>query len=159
MQFSGVGTELSGAERDQGDVQEGRQATAEGDGRPRCIYNRGILDAALHIEAVRNALTLTDGKPPTGADVKKGFEMIQGFSLGGLVPPLQVTPTDHEGGGWVQIFQVKGDGLVKETEWFQRLSRSGAAHGERRVVTIVRGRRGAIASPASGAEPSAMAAH
>ena len=34
--------------------------------------------------------------------------MIQGFTLGGLVPPLQVTPTDHEGGGWVQIFQVKG---------------------------------------------------
>ena len=45
--------------------------------------------------------------------------MIQGFTLDGLVPPLQVTPTDHEGGGWVQIFQVKGEGMVKETEWFQ----------------------------------------
>lgn len=82
-------------------------------------YNRGILDAALHIEAVRNALKLTGGKPPTGADVKKGFEMIHDFTLGGLLPPLQITPTDHEGGGWVQIFQVKGNGMVPETKWFQ----------------------------------------
>ncbi|HVC63509.1 MAG TPA: ABC transporter substrate-binding protein [Acetobacteraceae bacterium] len=82
-------------------------------------YNRGILDAALHIEAVRNALTLTGGKPPTGEDVKKGFEMIHGFTLGGLLPPLDITPSDHEGGGWVQIFQVKGNGMVPETKWFR----------------------------------------
>jgi branched-chain amino acid transport system substrate-binding protein len=82
-------------------------------------YNRGILDAALHIEAVRNALKLTGGKMPTGEDVKKGFEMIHDFTLGGLLPPLQITPSDHEGGGWVQIFQVKGDGMVPETKWFR----------------------------------------
>ena len=56
---------------------------------------------------------------PTGEDVKKGFEQIKDFTLGGLVPPLKVTPADHEGGGWVQIFQVKGGKFVKETEWFQ----------------------------------------
>jgi branched-chain amino acid transport system substrate-binding protein len=118
MQFSGVGQNYP--------VLDEIKAMYQKEGKPppkemetSVFYNRGILDAALHIEAVRHALELTGGKPPTGADVKKGFEMIQGFSLGGLVPPLQVTPTDHEGGGWVQIFQVKGDGLVKETEWFQ----------------------------------------
>ena len=26
---------------------------------------------------------------------------------------------DHEGGGWVQIFQVKGGKFVKETDWFR----------------------------------------
>jgi branched-chain amino acid transport system substrate-binding protein len=30
-----------------------------------------------------------------------------------------VTGGDHEGGGWVQVFQVKGGKLVKETEWFR----------------------------------------
>ena len=29
-----------------------------------------------------------------------------------------MTPSDHEGGGFVQIFQVKGTEMVKETEWF-----------------------------------------
>jgi branched-chain amino acid transport system substrate-binding protein len=50
--------------------------------------------------------------------VKKGFEQINNFTLGGLVPPLKVTATDHEGGGLVQIWQVKGGKFVKETDWF-----------------------------------------
>ena len=77
-------------------------------------YNRGILNAALLVEAVRLALTLTGGKPPTGADVKKGFDMIKNFSLGGLVPPLEITSADHEGGGWMQVYEVKGDKPVKD---------------------------------------------
>lgn len=82
-------------------------------------YNRGLLTAALHVQAIRNALKLTKGKPPTGADVKKGFEEIHDFSLGGLVPPLKITSTDHEGGGWVQVFQIKSGKFVKETDWFR----------------------------------------
>jgi len=31
----------------------------------------------------------------------------------------EVNATDHEGGGWVQVFQVKGGKLVKETDWFR----------------------------------------
>ena len=54
-----------------------------------------------------------------GEDVKKGFESIRDFTLGGLVPPLELSATDHEGGGWVQIFQVKGGKFVKETDWFR----------------------------------------
>jgi branched-chain amino acid transport system substrate-binding protein len=83
------------------------------------IYNRGILMAALHVEAIRNALKATGGKKPSGEDVKKGFESIHDFTLDGLVPPLKVTPEDHEGGGWVQIFQVHDGKLVKETDWFR----------------------------------------
>jgi len=83
------------------------------------MYNRGILWAALHVEATRNALKATGGKPPTGEDVKAGFEAIHDFTLGGLVPPLEVTAGDHEGGGWVQVFQVKGGKFVKETDWFR----------------------------------------
>ena len=50
---------------------------------------------------------------------KQGLEQIHDFTLGGLVPPLQITPTDHEGGGWVQIFQVQDGKFVKETDWFR----------------------------------------
>ena len=83
------------------------------------MYNRGLLWAALHVEAIRNAIKANGGKQPTGEDVKKGFEAINDFSLGGLVPPLKVTAADHEGGGFVQIFQVKGGKFVKQTEWFR----------------------------------------
>ncbi len=83
------------------------------------VYNRGLLQAAVQVQALKNALKNTNGKQPTGADVKKGFEEIHDFTLGGLVPPLQVTPTDHEGGGWVRIFRVKGNGFAPEGDWFR----------------------------------------
>lgn len=82
-------------------------------------YNRGLLEAAVHVEAIRNALKATHGAPPTGQDVKKGFEAIRDVTLGGLVPPIELSATDHEGGGWVQVFQVKGGQFVKETDWFK----------------------------------------
>jgi branched-chain amino acid transport system substrate-binding protein len=80
-------------------------------------YNRGVLWAAVAVEAIRNALKAKPDGKITGADVKAGFEKIRGFTLGGLIPPLEITPHDHEGGGWIQIFQVKGGKWVKATEW------------------------------------------
>ncbi|WP_119422778.1 ABC transporter substrate-binding protein [Desertibaculum subflavum] len=82
-------------------------------------YNRGVLQAAIHLEAIRNAVKAKGGAKPTGEDVKKGFEQIKNFTLGGLVPPMEITAKDHEGGGWVQIFQAKGGKWVKRTDWFR----------------------------------------
>lgn len=82
-------------------------------------YNRGLLTAALHVEAIRNAIKAKGGEPPTGEDVKKGFEAIHDVTLGGLVPPLELSAANHEGGGWVEIFQAKGGKFVKETDWFR----------------------------------------
>lgn len=82
-------------------------------------YNRGVLQAAVHLEAIRNAVKAKGGAAPTGEDVKKGFEQIKNFTLGGLVPPMEITAKDHEGGGWVQIFQAKGGKWEKRTEWFR----------------------------------------
>jgi len=118
IQFAGVGNDYPV----RNDIVE--MYKAEGKQPPKemqetVYYNRGLLTAALHVEAIRNALKATDGRPPTGEDVKKGFESIHNFTLGGLVPPLEISAADHEGGGWVQIFQVKGGKFVKETDWFR----------------------------------------
>jgi branched-chain amino acid transport system substrate-binding protein len=99
-------------------------------------YNRGILTAAVWVQAVKNALTLTHGQKPTGTDVKKGFEMIRHFSLGGLVPPLTITAADHEGGGWVRIFQVKGNGFVAKTPWFRAYRDAVVALAEKTAPTM-----------------------
>ena len=47
------------------------------------------------------------------------MESVTGFTLGGLVPPIKLTPADHEGGGWVEIWTVKAGKLVKTKDWFQ----------------------------------------
>jgi branched-chain amino acid transport system substrate-binding protein len=83
------------------------------------IYNRGVFIAAIHLEAIRNAIKAKGGAAPNGEDVKKGMEQIKDFTLGGLVPPLNITPADHEGGGWVQVWSVKGGKFQKTTEWYQ----------------------------------------
>jgi branched-chain amino acid transport system substrate-binding protein len=118
MQFAGAGDDFSVRQ----DIKamykaQGKEPPKEMD--DTVIYNRGLLVAALHVEAIRNAVKANGGQKPTPEQVKKGFESIHDFTLGGLVPPLKVTPEDHEGGGWVQVFQAKGGKFVKETDWFR----------------------------------------
>ncbi|MGH7095214.1 MAG: ABC transporter substrate-binding protein, partial [Stellaceae bacterium] len=62
-------------------------------------YNRGIEQASVWVEALRNALKISKGAKPTPQQVKQGFEMIKDFGLGGINSNLTITPTDHEGGG------------------------------------------------------------
>jgi len=117
MQFAGVGKDyLVLNEIREMYKKEGKAAPKEMDST--VFYNRGVLIGALHVEAIRNALKAKPDGKITGEDVKKGFEKISNFTLGGLVPPLKVTPTDHEGGGLVQIWQVHDGKFVKVTDWF-----------------------------------------
>jgi branched-chain amino acid transport system substrate-binding protein len=118
MQFAGVGSDFQ--------VVKDIDAMYRAEGRPvpkeqatSVYYNRGLMTAALHVEAIRNAIKAKGGALPTSEDVKNGMEAIKDFTLGGMLPPLQLSPEDHEGGGWVQIWTVKGGKLVKDGDWFQ----------------------------------------
>ncbi len=118
MQFAGVGTDFPVLnEIRELYRKEGKPAPKEM--ASTVYYNRGVLIAAIQVEAIRNAVKAKPDGRVTGADVKVGFEKIKGFTLGGLVPPLEVTASDHEGGGWVQIWQAKGGKFVKATDWFK----------------------------------------
>lgn len=81
------------------------------------VYNRGLLQAAVQVQALTNALKISGGQKPTTEQVKQGMEQIKDFALGGLVPPLTITATDHEGGGWVKVFGVHDGKFVQETDW------------------------------------------
>ena len=116
MSFAGVGDDFTVRQEIKAMYKaQGKEPPKEMD--DTVMYNRGLFIAALHVEAIRNALKANGGKKPTGEEVKKGFESIHDFTLGGLVPPLSITAADHEGGGWVQIYQAKGGKFVKETDW------------------------------------------
>jgi branched-chain amino acid transport system substrate-binding protein len=127
MQFAGVGSdfpvlnEIREMYKKQGKPAPKEMAST-------VYYNRGVLIAALHVEAIRNALKAKPDGKITGADVKAGFEKISNFTLGGLVPPLKVTPQDHEGGGLVQIWQVRGGKFEKVTDWFAAYQNVVAKH-------------------------------
>jgi len=117
MQFAGVGSDFPVLnEIREMYKKEGKPAPKEM--ASTVYYNRGVLIAALHVEAIRNALKAKPSGKITGVDTKAGFEKISNFTLGGLVPPLKITPTDHEGGGLVQIWQVKGGKFERVTDWY-----------------------------------------
>jgi branched-chain amino acid transport system substrate-binding protein len=118
LQFAGVGGDFQ--------VIKDINAMYQSQGKPvpaaqevSVYYNRGVMIAAIHAEAARNAIKAKGGAKPTSEDVKKGMESVNGFTLGGMVPPMEITVADHEGGGWVQVWTVKGGKLVKDGDWFQ----------------------------------------
>src|SRR5262249_32699158 len=118
LQFAGVGKDFP--------VLKDIEAMYKAQGKPvpkemdsTVYYNRGVMTAAVQVEAIRNAIKAKGGAAPTGEDVKKGMESIKNVTLGGLVPPMTITPTDHEGGGWCAVYTVKGGKLVKVKDWFQ----------------------------------------
>jgi branched-chain amino acid transport system substrate-binding protein len=127
MQFAGVGHDYPVLnEIREMYKKEGKPAPKEM--ASSVYYNRGVLVAAVHVEAIRNALKAKPDGKITGADAKAGFEKINNFTLGGLVPPLKITSTDHEGGGLVQIWQVKGGKFEKVTDWFSAYPEVVAKH-------------------------------
>jgi branched-chain amino acid transport system substrate-binding protein len=118
IQFAGVGKDFPVIK----DIEA--MYKAQGKAPPKemdstVLYNRGVLIAALHVEALRNAIKAKGGATPTSEEVKKGMESVKGFTLGGLVPPMEITAADHEGGGWVEIWTVKGGKLERTKAWFQ----------------------------------------
>jgi branched-chain amino acid transport system substrate-binding protein len=116
MQFAGVGRDFPVIQ----DIM--KMYKDEGQEVPEHVgwvyYNRGVLVAALMAEGIRLAIE-QEGLPVTGEKVKKGFERIKDFTLGGFLPPLTVTTQDHEGGGWVRLYQTKGQQLMPFTDWFR----------------------------------------
>jgi branched-chain amino acid transport system substrate-binding protein len=118
IQFAGVGSDFPVLKEIVAMYKaQGKPAPKEMDSS--VYYNRGIFNAAVHVEAARIAIKAKGGAMPTSEEVKKGMESIKGFTLNGLLPPMELTPTDHEGGGWCQIWTVKGGKLVMVKDWFQ----------------------------------------
>ncbi len=118
LQFAGVGNDFQ-VIRDINAMYKAQGKSPPSQQEISVFYNRGVMIAALHAEAARNAIKDKGGAKPNAVDVKNGMEKIRGFTLGGMVPPMELTPEDHEGGGWVQVWSVKGGKLVKSSEWFQ----------------------------------------
>ncbi len=119
MHFAGVGSdyevldEIRAMYKEDGkDAPDPMQYTA--------YYNRGVFQAAVHAAAIENAVKAKGGDcGVTGENVRDGFYEIKDFTLGGLLPPLQITKQDHEGGGWVRIFQATKTGYKPATDWYR----------------------------------------
>ncbi|MDF2096982.1 ABC transporter substrate-binding protein [Aquibaculum arenosum] len=79
-------------------------------------YNVGVASMAVAVEAARLALE-SEGAPLTGPKLKAGFEMISDFDAEGLMPPITITASDHQGGGAGRVSQWNGERWEPVSDW------------------------------------------
>jgi branched-chain amino acid transport system substrate-binding protein len=79
------------------------------------LYNRGLINAFIGTEAVRNAMKKFGNKPMTGEQVRWGFEnldlteaRIKEAGFEGLMKPLKFSCADHQGADIARVQQWDG---------------------------------------------------
>ena len=88
------------------------------------FYNRGVMNAVVVAEAIRNAQKITGKKSITGEDMRKGLETLnltaarlKELGLEGFANPITITCKDHSGAHPIYIQQWTGEGWQKVSDW------------------------------------------
>ncbi len=88
------------------------------------FYNRGVMNAAVIAEAIRNAQKITGKKDITGDEMRRGLETLQitaarwkAIGLDGFAAPISVTCADHNGHNSAYMQQWDGTKWVKVSDW------------------------------------------
>ncbi len=90
------------------------------------LYNRGLVSAALSVEAVRKAQERFGKKPLTGEQVRWGLEnlylddaAIKRLGFAGILQPIQTTCKDHEGAHKARIQTWDGTKWNVGNDWYE----------------------------------------
>jgi branched-chain amino acid transport system substrate-binding protein len=90
------------------------------------LYNRGMINAMLTVEAIRTAQAKFGRKPLTGEQVRWGIEnlkldaaRIKALGFEGFLQPLEVSCRDHEGVRMARIHQWDGQKWSFASDWIK----------------------------------------
>jgi branched-chain amino acid transport system substrate-binding protein len=88
------------------------------------FYNRGIMNATVIAEAIRNAQKITGKKDITGEEMRRGLESLKitaarwkEIGLADFAAPISVTCDDHNGHHSAYMQQWDGAKWVKVSDW------------------------------------------
>jgi branched-chain amino acid transport system substrate-binding protein len=89
------------------------------------LYNRGLINSMLGTEAIRTAMAKFGNKPMTGEQVRWGIEnlnltaeRIKQLGFEGMIGPLKVSCTDHEGTRLSRVHQWDGKQWKVISDWY-----------------------------------------
>jgi len=90
------------------------------------LYNRGMINAMLTVEAIRTAQGRYGKKPLTGEEVRWGIEnlnldaaRLKTLGFAGMMQPLKLSCQDHEGVRMSRIHQWDGTKWVFVSDWIE----------------------------------------
>ena len=79
------------------------------------LYNRGIINSMIGVEAIRTAMKKYGNKPMTGEQIRWGFEnlnltaaRIKDLGFEGMIEPLKFSCQDHQGADIARVQQWDG---------------------------------------------------
>ena len=87
------------------------------------LYKNGLVMTFFTVEAIRKASEKYGNKPLSGEEVRWGIEnlditteLINRMGANGLISPLKVTCSDHEGGSDVSFIKWNGEKFVSASD-------------------------------------------
>ena len=90
------------------------------------LYNRGVMNAVLIVEAIRGAQKLTGKKQVTGEDVRRGLETLNitearwtELGLPAFAAPIHLSCADHNGHNGIYLSRWDGTKWTKASGWIE----------------------------------------
>ena len=91
----------------------------------KVLYNRGLVNAMLGVEAIRTAQEKFGKKPLTGEQIQWGLEhldlsaaRIKQLGFEGMLQPMKITCSDHEGARTTRVHQWDGKQWKVISDWY-----------------------------------------
>ncbi|MBK4992285.1 ABC transporter substrate-binding protein [Pseudomonas sp. S37] len=92
----------------------------------KVYYNIGLINAAIAVEALRTGQARFGKRALNGEEARWAFEhldidaaRLKAIGFEGLLPPLKLSCSDHEGGGAARVQQWDGQKWLQVTDWVQ----------------------------------------
>ena len=112
-----------------GDVEKHVYAKGKGLSEPakvgEVLYNRGLVNAMLGVEAIRKAQEKFGKKPLKGEEVRWGLEnldlsaaRLKELGFEGMMKPVKISCADHEGARDGRVMQWDGKGWKVISDWY-----------------------------------------
>jgi branched-chain amino acid transport system substrate-binding protein len=125
LNFSGIGTNYPALQDVKKYVVDKGKSQVEKDKFGENYYNRGVYNAVLIAEGIRNAQKLSGKKAVAGEDVRRGLESLnipearlKELGLQNFATPITgVNCSDHNGHGSAYMQQWDGTKWVKISDW------------------------------------------
>jgi branched-chain amino acid transport system substrate-binding protein len=107
-------------------VDKGKSQVPSKDKVGEALYNRGVMNAVLIVEAIHGAQHLTGKKQVTGEDVRRGLETLnitdarwKELGLEGFAAPIHLSCADHNGHNGIYLARWDGTKWTKASGWIE----------------------------------------
>ena len=103
-------------------VDKGKSQVTSKDQVGENLYDRGVMNAALIAQGIRNAQKLTGKKQIDGADMRRGLESLnisearwKELGLPGFAEPIHLSCADHNGHDNILLVQWDGKEWIRQS--------------------------------------------